>query len=124
MNLFDGRITEDADDHVIVSSPDIASDIRISHGVNGVEGQKVAVALRPEKIAISRDALDLPNVVTGTVDEVAYMGNLSVYYVKLDTGKRVRVTQSNLTRSDDGAITWDERVNLGWDGAAGVVVTA
>ena len=124
VNLFDGRIKEDAEDHVVVASPDTGTDIRISHGVSGVEGQKVAVALRPEKVQISRQALELPNRVAGTVDEIAYMGNLSVYHVVLDSGKRVRVTRSNLTRSDEAAITWGDKVNLGWDGAAGVVVTA
>ena len=124
VNLFDGRITEDAHDHVIVSSPDTGTDIRISHGVSGVEGQKVAVALRPEKVRISRESLDLPNTVSGTVDEIAYMGNLSVFHVELEGGKRMRVTQSNLTRSDEGTITWGDKVNLGWDGSAGVVLPA
>ncbi|MEO1495453.1 MAG: ATP-binding cassette domain-containing protein, partial [Pseudomonadota bacterium] len=125
VNIFDGWITEDADDHVVIASPDTKSDIRITHGVSGVEGQKVAVAVRPEKIQISRDApTDALNHVAGKVDEIAYMGNLSVFHVVLESGKRVRVTQSNLTRSDEGSIGWDETVHISWDGAAGVVVQA
>lgn len=125
VNIFDGRITEDADDHVVIASPDTKSDIRITHGVSGVEGQKVAVAVRPEKIQISRDVpTDALNHVPGKVDEIAYMGNLSVFHVVLESGKRVRVTQSNLTRSDEGSIGWDETVHISWDGAAGVVVPA
>ena len=52
------------------------------------------------------------------------MGNLSVFHVELEGGKRMRVTQSNLTRSDEGTITWGDKVNLGWDGSAGVVLPA
>ena len=125
VNIFDGTITEDAEDHVVIASPDTKSDIRITHGVSGIEGQQVAVAVRPEKIHISRDApVDALNHMAGRVDEIAYMGNLSVFYVVLESGKRVRVTQSNLTRSHEGSIDWNETVHISWDGAAGVVVPA
>ncbi len=125
VNMFEGRITEDSDDHVVISSPDTKSEIYVSHGISGVEGQKVAVAVRPEKVRISKSELsDTRNQVTGKIDEIAYMGNVSVYQVLLDSGKRVRVSQSNLTRSDDAALTWDDRVHLGWSDSAGVVVTA
>jgi putrescine transport system ATP-binding protein len=125
VNIFDGRITQDAEDHVVIACPAAGIEIRINHGVSGVEGQKVAVALRPEKIRIARQAQDgLVNQVPGVVDEIAYMGNLSVFHVILDTGKRVRVSQSNLTRFDDDTIVWGDRVVLGWDGNAGVVVTS
>ena len=64
------------------------------------------------------------NVVTGIVQEVGYLGNLSVYQVILDSGKCVRVTKSNLIRSVEGAISWDDTVYLSWDGASGVVLTS
>tara|TARA_R110002095_G_scaffold78317_3_gene67427 strand:+ start:940 stop:2079 length:1140 start_codon:yes stop_codon:yes gene_type:complete len=125
VNIFEGRIAEDGESHVIVASPEAGLDIYVPHSISGVIGQKVAVAVRPEKVVISKDDLgDLRNKLIGTVDEIAYMGDASVYQIRLDNGKRVRVTQTNLTRSEESTLNYGDRVNLGWDGSAGVVVTS
>ena len=125
VNIFEGRIAEDGVSHVIVASPEAGLDIYVPHSISGVIGQQVAVAVRPEKVVISKDDLgDLRNKLIGTVDEIAYMGDASVYQIRLDNGKRVRVTQTNLTRSEESTLNYGDRVNLGWDGSAGVVVTS
>lgn len=125
VNIFEGRITADGEDHVIVASPDAGTDIYVPHGISGVIGQKVAVAVRPEKVQISKGELgDLRNKISGTIDEIAYMGNSSVYQVRLDSGKRVRVSQSNLTRTEESTLAGNDRVNLGWADGAGIVVTS
>ncbi|WP_417512764.1 ABC transporter ATP-binding protein [Marinobacter sp.] len=125
VNIFEGRIAEDGVSHVIVASPEAGLDIYVPHSISGIIGQKVAVAVRPEKIVISKDDLgDLRNKLTGIIDEIAYMGDASVYQIRLDNGKRVRVNQTNLTRSEESTLNYGDRVNLGWDGSAGVVVTS
>jgi putrescine transport system ATP-binding protein len=62
------------------------------------------------------------NVVRGTVQDIAYLGDLSIYLVKLPTGKVVRVTQPNTSRHA-GVIGWDQQVYLTWDASSPVVVT-
>lgn len=125
VNIFEGRIAEDGESHVIVASHESGLDIYVPHSISGVIGQKVAVAVRPEKVQISKGDLgNLRNKLTGTIDEIAYMGDASVYQIRLDNGKRVRVTQTNLTRSEESTLNYGDRVNLGWDGSAGVVVTS
>jgi putrescine transport system ATP-binding protein len=56
------------------------------------------------------------------VQDIAYLGDLSIYLVKLPTGKVVRVTQPNTSRHAE-AITWDQQVYLSWDATSPVVVT-
>ncbi|MDF3416081.1 ABC transporter ATP-binding protein [Sulfitobacter sp. M57] len=125
VNVFEGRIKEDGEDHVIVESRDTGSDIYVPHGISGVEGQKVAIAVRPEKIEIGKTELEnVRNSISGTVDEISYMGNVTVYKVVLDSGKRVRVSRSNRIRSTEDALAWGDVVHLGWAGTAGVVVTS
>jgi len=125
VNIFEGKIAEDADDHVVIQSPEAGCDILVSHGISGVKGQSVAVALRPEKIAIERQLPEtLPNRIAARVEDVAYMGNLSVFHVTLASGKQVKVSQTNRRRSDEAAIRAGEAVEIGWDGAASVVVTS
>lgn len=123
VNIFEGKVKEDAEDHVIISSPEAGGDIYVAHGVSCTLGQKIAVAVRPEKIYLNKERpKDARNILKGTVDEIAYMGNLSVYQLLLETGKRVRVTLSNLTRAGDDGITYDDEVFISWSGAAGVVL--
>ncbi|RLL62998.1 ABC transporter ATP-binding protein [Paenirhodobacter hankyongi] len=125
VNLFEGRIAGDFEDHATIHSPDTGSEILVSHGISGVKGQPVAVALRPEKIAIERRLPEtVANRLRARVEDVSYMGNLSVFHVTLPTGKPVKVSQTNRLRSDDDAIRAGEEVEIGWDGAASVVVTA
>ena len=42
----------------------------------------------------------------GVVRDIAYMGDLSVYLLRLDSGKVVRVTQPNIFRHAEDRITW------------------
>jgi putrescine transport system permease protein len=46
------------------------------------------------------------------VEDIGYLGDMSVYQVLLDSGKRLRVTQTNTVRGNPDAITWDEQVYL------------
>jgi len=123
VNMFEGRVTDDAENYVRIHSKEGDCDIHVSHGISCTENQKMWLAVRPEKINISRKKPEGKyNIVKGIVDEIAYLGNLSVYRVKLASGQTVRVTKSNRTRHDEEIISWDETVYLNWDDASGVVL--
>ncbi|MGI9450267.1 MAG: TOBE domain-containing protein, partial [Geminicoccaceae bacterium] len=123
VNMFEGRVVEDADDHVRIRSEEAACDIQVGHGVSCAPNQTLWFAIRPEKITLSREKLNGDaNTAKGTVEDIAYMGNLSVYRVMLDSGKRITVTKANAKRSDDDAIRWDETVYANWGDASGVVL--
>ncbi len=125
VNIFDGRVIEEDTNFVIIRSEEAKIDIHVSHGVSCTPSQKVSYAIRPEKIQMClKKPKNVKNLLKGRVNEIAYMGNLSVYQIELEGGKRVRVTQPNTIRSDEGAITWEDEVYLWWDGAAGVVLTS
>jgi len=83
----------------------------------------VWAAVRPEKIFMTTAPPGgTDNVARGAVQDIAYLGDLSIYLVKLPTGKVVRVTQPNTSRHAE-AITWDQQVYLSWDATSPVVVT-
>ena len=63
------------------------------------------------------------NVVRGVVKEIAYMGDVSIYIVQIDSGKTVRVTLPNIMRDAEHRITRDEAVDLSWHGSSPVVLT-
>ena len=124
INVFEGRIEVDEPDHVIVQSDEAGVPLFIGHGVAAAPGARVWVAIRPEKMHISRDDPGQQhNCVGGIVQEVAYMGDFSIYLVEIGGGKSVRVTQPNLTRGNPERILWDEKVFVYWDDTSAVVVT-
>ncbi len=125
VNLFNGNVIADESDHVRINSDEAGCTLYIDHGINNViEGSRVSVAVRPEKIRLSRDKpAQEDNVTFGTITEVAYMGSLSIYRVQLPTGPMVQVTQPNLDR-DTEQFTWDDEVFLSWKPYSGLVLTA
>ncbi len=125
VNIFSGRIIEDEADHVRIESEEAGCPLHIDHGVSAAPGASVWVAVRPEKIEIGReDPGQTDNCVSGTVDEIAYMGSQSVYHVRLDSEKIVRVTRSNRQRTARDSISWEDRVFLNWRSSSGVVLTS
>jgi len=125
VNIFEGSIVDEDNDYVRIRAADAGCDIFINHGVAAPPGGRLWVALRPEKIAITREAPAVTgeNCAQGVVDGIAYMGDLSVFKVKLDSGMTLKVTQPNLIRHADTRLDWDDRVWVSWHAASGVVLT-
>ena len=126
VNMFEGLMIEDLPDRVRIQSDDLGGIIYVDHGISAAPGAIVYTAIRPEKINILRTqpADTAENCVKGVVKEIAYMGDVSIYLVKIDTGKTLRVTLPNVERlSDDERIQWDETVWLTWHASSPVVVT-
>src|SRR6187399_525722 len=126
VNMFEGTMIEDLPDRVRIKSDDLGGVIYVDHGISSAPGAIVYAAVRPEKINILRTPPEntSENCVKGVVKEIAYMGDMSIYLVKIDTGKMVRVTLPNVERlSDDERILWDETVWLTWHASSPVVVT-
>lgn len=123
VNMFQGRMIEDLPDRVRIESPELGGTIFIDHGVSSAPDVMLWAAVRPEKINISLERPDqADNVAHGVVREIAYMGDMSVYLVQLDSGKVVRVTQQNAYRHADDLITWDQSVYVHWHPSSPVVL--
>ena len=63
------------------------------------------------------------NAVAGEVWDIGYLGDVSIYHVRLPTGATVKATVTNRTRLVERPITWDDKVWLSWTRDAGVVLT-
>ena len=122
VSIFEGRVTEDESDHICIASKDAGGEIYVGHGVNCTENQKLWYAVRPEKISLDRQRPHRRNVFSGRVDDIAYMGNMSVYRVVLESGKVIMVTRHNTERWQEDAISWHENVFVSWGEASGVVL--
>jgi putrescine transport system ATP-binding protein len=130
-NMVEGVVTEDEPDHVRIRSQELGTDIYVGHGVDCSPDQILWWAIRPEKIRLSREKpqpeAGIPadtNMVHGFVEEIAYLGDMTVYQVRLDNGKYLRVTKANQLRGDPDAISWDETVWATWAGSSGSVLVS
>ncbi|MBL4600701.1 MAG: polyamine ABC transporter ATP-binding protein [Rhizobiaceae bacterium] len=125
VNMFEGRVIEDDDDFVRIQSEDAGCEIYVSHGVSCSPNQTLWFAIRPEKLEITKKKpKGSTNIISGIVEDIAYLGNLSTYRVRLDSGKIMRLTRTNRARSDEDKITWEDKVYITWDDKAGVVLTS
>ena len=88
-------------------------------------GSKVAFAIRPEKVGISLDPPADPsvNVGHGEVWDIGYLGDFSIFIVKLDDGRIMRAAQANVSRLVDRPITFEDMVWLTWKADSGLVLT-
>jgi putrescine transport system ATP-binding protein len=88
------------------------------------EGQDVAIAVRPEKMAIHRaPPPGAANVLAGEVWDIAYLGDWTVYHVKLDSGEIMRISRANVRRFVEAPIDWEERVHLTFAPDAAVILS-
>ncbi len=122
VNLMDGTLAVDEPDHVVIDCADCRH--YVGHGITGTAGMAVSVALRPEKIHVSRHPpADEFNTARGTIQEMSYFGSYTVFHLKLASGAMLKVTQANTTRHRDDELTWGDEVWAHWSRSAHVVLT-
>jgi len=113
---------------------DFIGDVNIIQGAPPVKGMagdnlianaEASFVIRPEKIGISKEEpLELHNRVRGQVEDIAYLGNISTYYVRLPNGTLVKSQTSNSRRLARRDITWQDDVWLSWTDTAGLVLAS
>ncbi|SBW12809.1 putrescine transporter subunit: ATP-binding component of ABC superfamily [uncultured Alphaproteobacteria bacterium] len=123
VNLFDGRVTGEHDGQVFVHCDEVGATMAIAHAEPLVAGTPVSVALRPEKMTVTdvKPESDV-NVLRGVVSEIAYLGDVSIYYVALPNKTLVHVQLTNLARHTSSPLTWEQEVWLTWEPENGVVL--
>ena len=125
VNMMDGTLVEDHPDHVVIECKDCSH--YVGHGITGNEGMNLSVAVRPEKIHLQRDPpaaeFGTHNRVQGTVRDLAYFGAFTVYRLALASGGTLKVSQSNVDRHRDDALTWGDTAWASWSPTAQVVLT-
>jgi putrescine transport system ATP-binding protein len=124
VNLFEGQLIEDEPDYVRVKCTDLSVSVLVDHGISAPPEATLWVAVRPEKINLSRaqpEARD--NWARGVIREIAYLGDLSVFLVRLESGREVRATLANSTRKPEEQFERDTPVYLSWDASSPVIGT-
>jgi putrescine transport system ATP-binding protein len=123
VNLMDGTLEVDSEAHCEIACADVRH--YLGHGITGTQGMAVTVALRPEKIRLSRAAPEdiRVNAVKGTIREMSYFGSFTVFHLALPSGGSLNVSQANVDRHPHERLSWGDEAWAHWDGWAQVVLT-
>jgi putrescine transport system ATP-binding protein len=98
--------------------------IRAENGKEIEKGQRLYFAIRPEKLKVTaskpRDAGY--NAVEGEIWDIAYLGDMTIYHIRLDDGFIVRASAINDARISKEALSWHDRAWVSFAPDAGVVL--
>ena len=129
VNLLDGQLSVDERDHVVVTCPDVA--VYVCHGVTGTRGMPVTVALRPEKLRLTREeptpTNGVPaghNQVRGILQDIAYFGSYTVYRLATASGKVLSISANNAERHAIAPLQVGDTAWASWSDSAPVVLTS
>jgi len=116
VNLFDGQVASRDAHRLMVTTRD-AGTLSVAEPRQPLSRSIVSVAIRPEKVKLSRrgPAMDgasaqAINRLEGIIVDTTYLGGLTVYKVKLDSGAMVRAAMANTARLDMDAYRASQRV--------------
>ena len=124
-NMFEGRVSQSGADHVVVASKELEVELYTDHAMSIIEGTKVWVAVRPEKITLSKTSLDVTtNQLKGVVVDIGYHGKTSTYRIRISNDQIIEVSVPSQKRpkGDRHSIDWDEEIYLNWDQSSAVVL--
>ena len=122
VNMFEGTVTVDEPDHVVVKCDECTH--YVGHGITGNLGMAVGVALRPEKIVLSKEKPEGEyNWTDGVVTEIVYFGDHTTYHLKTAKGQVIKAQEINNTRDLSCGLTWGDHAYMHWGDLAMIVLT-
>src|ERR1700728_1249449 len=122
-NPFEGTESGCTEGLVSVRCVEIDTELLVDDSGSYSVGQRVWVALRPEKVRLAKQPASGAriNQLRGMVWELGYLGNRSTYQIKTTSGKVVTVFAQNERRTSEAAIDWSDEVYVSWSADAAVV---
>ena len=123
VNLFEGKVT--ARDNGVASIDSAGVAIRADNAEAAAQGSTVWFAVRPEKIRVTskRPEGTGVNAAEGEIWDIAYIGDMTLYHVRLDDGRIIRTSLVNAQRASQDPLTWNDRAWISFAPDAGVVLT-
>jgi putrescine transport system ATP-binding protein len=121
VNLFEGRV---GDDRLNVDGTP-AGRLRVALPIAAERRAMVWVAVRPERMRIAREKPppSAENTAAGTIVETGYLGELSVYQIRLADGSRVKAAVANTGGRNARGFGQDDAVWLSFPPEAAIVLT-
>jgi putrescine transport system ATP-binding protein len=120
VNLFEGRVGEDRTS----VEGSAAGRLRVAAAIEAAPDVPIWVAVRPERMRMAREkpSPGLENSVAATVVEAGYLGDLSIYQLRIADGSRLKAAVANSGRDGDRAFDQGEAVWLSFSPESAIVL--
>jgi putrescine transport system ATP-binding protein len=125
INFVEGKVSAVTGSIVRLEGTEIGVAVEVDHEAGAKVGDAAWMAVRPEKMRITLEtpaATDV-NAVQGEVWDIGYVGDISIYHVRLPNGRTMRATLANASRLVSRPIGWEDKVWLTWPREGGVLLT-
>ncbi|MEQ1953897.1 ABC transporter ATP-binding protein [Mesorhizobium sp. CN2-181] len=124
INMLEGLVAERTANRARITGASGAQ-ILVENAGDAAAGNTVAFAIRPEKIKVSSrpPAEGTANVMEGEIYDLAYLGDMTVYHVRLADGQVLKASALNSSRVTEDQLTWNDRAWVSFAPDAGVVLT-
>ena len=125
VNLFEGVVGEDG--LSVEGTP--AGNLRVAAKIDAKPGATVWLAVRPEKVRVTLEPPAPPlqqppeNCVAGTIVDIGYLGELTIYKLRLADGAIVTAAIANTGHAAEPPTDWDERAWMSFAPDAAIVLT-
>ncbi|MCV0395297.1 MAG: ABC transporter ATP-binding protein [Rhizobiaceae bacterium] len=125
VNLFEGTVSGNGGNILTIAASD-GFEINVENAGAAADGANVWFAIRPEKVRVSSRAPEGSgaNVTEGEIWDIAYLGDMTIYHVRLPSGRVVKASQVNAARVIEDALTWHDKAWISFAPDSGVVLTA
>lgn len=125
VNLFEGEVSKSANGNIEIAAKAgfvISAD---NAEQAATKGNTVWFGIRPEKMKISsaKPKSASLNAVEGEVWDIAYLGDMTTYHVKLGDGMVAKVASMNSARTSAEQLTWGDKAWISFAPDAGIVLT-
>jgi len=117
-NLLSGPVMSNGAD-VVTVDVDKLGPVRVGARSSLASGQRASIALRPEKIRMAVSTAVDDNHFRGTVRDLLYMGDVTVYRVETDGGARIEALLANSQSGRAKFFEVGDEVEMSWPVAAG-----
>jgi spermidine/putrescine transport system ATP-binding protein len=116
VNLFSGTLVEGTPGGMAILTWE-GNTLTVDTSDHLQPGAGVEVAIRPEKIRLTTEPPQGENAFLGWVIDRAFLGPVTKYFVRLDSGKEIVVLRQNYGAPDDRLLRRGERITVSWDRA-------
>ncbi len=123
INLIEAKVQNVSKGFVRLETKD-GNSLLVESEASVSSGDTVWFAARPEKLQIDLKKPKSGNLMSGEVWDIAYLGDLTIYKVKLDSGEYVKASVLNRAVSSDRPISWEDKVWLSCPNDAALVLTS
>ena len=124
INFLPATVRETRAETARVDVPDLGGTFEARAIPGLAPGQEITLAVRPEKIMLSRARPEAANAFAGTVQSLAYFGKDSLYRIALPSGRLLSVNSVNARRAGETewVADWEDSVFLSFDPTAAILL--